>query len=280
MTRRRWVALALVLALFIAAGVAVVVVSSRSSSPAAVLPASMAAAGDSITQAFDLNADHLLQDSPAESWSTGTDPAVDSQYDRILAAQRAIAGHGYNDARVGAKMAALAGQLQVAATQRVAYVTVLMGANDVCTPSVASMTPTATFESEFNQALSGFWAADPAALVFVASIPDVYQLWQTLQANPRAELTWTLAHICQSMLEIDATAADRQAVAAREQADNAALAAVCRRYAHCRDDGGAVYREQFSPADVSSVDFFHPSLLGQEALAQVTWAAGYWPGTR
>jgi hypothetical protein len=27
------------------------------------------------------------------------------------------------------------------------------------------------------------------------------------------------------------------------------------------------------------VDYFHPSLSGQRALAAVTWAVGYWPAT-
>jgi hypothetical protein len=28
---------------------------------------------------------------------------------------------------------------------------------------------------------------------------------------------------------------------------------------------------------VSTVDYFHPSIKGQNRLASVTWAAGYWP---
>jgi len=55
---------------------------------------------------------------------------------------------------------------------------------------------------------------------------------------------------------------------------------VCTRFRNCRFDGGAVYREPFTMADISPVDYFHPSLEGQAKLAATTWAAGYWPSTR
>jgi lysophospholipase L1-like esterase len=239
----------------------------------------MASAGDSITRAFDLDGRHFLQDTPEESWASGTDPAVSSHYGRILAVHPAIAGQAYNDAQTGAKMAALDGQLKMAAAQKVDYVTILIGANDLCTPSVATMTPTATFEAQFDQALAGFLAADRGAQVFVSSIPDLFRLWGALRINPLAQITWNLVHICPAMLSASATDAERHQVVVQEQADNAALASVCRRHARCRFDGNAVFAASFAATDVSSVDYFHPSLSGQRNLAAVTWAAGYWPAT-
>ena len=276
----RWLAVAAAIVFLVAAGVTGLVVVSRSRSASVPLPASMASAGDSITRAFDVDRQHALQEVPAESWSTGSDPAVRSHYDRLVAAHPALAGRVFNLARSGAPMAELDGQLEAAAAQRVEYVTVLMGANDLCAPTVAAMTPTATFETELARALSDFFAADPGGRVFVASIPDLYQLWDMLRTNPVAQVVWSVGHLCQSMLGISATAADRQQVVAREQADNAVLASVCHRYRRCRYDGGAVYRTRIRAADVSTIDYFHPSLSGQQTLAQVTWAAGFWPSTR
>jgi lysophospholipase L1-like esterase len=291
MTRWVWLAVAAAVALVASvAVVAVVLVSGRGSgSPAQPpLPASMASVGDSVTRAFDLDAGHLFQDAPAESWSTGSDPVVGSHYDRIVSAAAAaasdapsgappLAAHAFNDAESGAKVVALAAQLARAASQRVEYVTVLIGANDLCTSSVATMTPTATFQAQFAGALAAFFAADPAAQVFVASIPDLFQLWDSLRSNPLAQATWTLARICPAMLSLTGTAADRAAVVAQERADNAVLQASCARFTHCRFDANAVYHTVFGPADVSSVDYFHPSLAGQQKLAAVTWAAGFWP---
>jgi lysophospholipase L1-like esterase len=241
------------------------------------LPDSMAATGDSITQAFDVDWSGVLSDSPQDSWSTGT--SVDSEYERILAANSAISGNEYNDAVSGADMADLDGQVMTAASQGVQYLTVEMGANDLCVSSTSDMTSTSTFQSEFQQALTDFTNADPAAYIFVASIPNIYQLWEDEHTNPIAQIEWDVFGICQDMLSSSATSAQRQQVVQQEQADNQVLASVCAEFSQCLFDNDAVYDFQFTSGDVSDVDYFHPSVAGQNALAAVAWSAGYWPGT-
>jgi lysophospholipase L1-like esterase len=242
------------------------------------LPGSMASTGDSITRGFDATLlGCFLTDCPQDSWATGSSSAVNSQYRRVLAADPAVSGHVFNDAKTGAKMSALDAQLATAAGQGVDYVTVLMGANDVCTSSAATMTPTATFQSQFQTALAHFFTARPGAHVFVSSIPDIYQLWSLL--HTKASTTWRTLGICQSMLSTSDTEAQRQAVLAREEADNAALASVCGQFANCLWDGGKTFGYAFRTTDVSTVDYFHPSVTGQATLAALSWAAGYWPTT-
>jgi lysophospholipase L1-like esterase len=176
-------------------------------------------------------------------------------------------------------MASLDGQVEEAASQGVQYLTVEMGANDLCVSSVGDMTPTATFQSEFQQALTGFTSADPGAHIFVASIPNIYQLWQDEHSDFIAELEWNVFGICPDMLSAFATSAQRQQIVAQEQADNQALASVCAEFSQCLFDNDAVYNVKFTSADVSNVDYFHPSVAGQAELATVAWSAGYWPGT-
>jgi lysophospholipase L1-like esterase len=272
-----------ILAVAVAIPLVVVLVAARRSagtSGRVPLPTSMAAAGDSITAGFDADWGHLLRADPASSWSTGTNPAVDSQYRRIVGANPAMAGQSVNEARTGARMADLDGQLQRAAARHVQYLTVLVGADDLCTSSPATMTPSGTFRAEFAKALDDFFAADRAARVFVSSIPDIYRLWTTLHGNLQAEARWSLAGICRSMLSLTNTSADRQRVAAQEQADNASLASVCAAHANCRWDRYATFRAPLSAADISPVDEFHPNPAGQRALAAVTWGAGYGPAVR
>jgi hypothetical protein len=269
---RRW---SLLLAALLA--VAGVLVAPATAQAAPALPSSMASTGDSITRAYDATLfGCFLADCPQYSWSTGTSSAVSSEYRRILAANPAISGHGWNDAVTGAKMAALDGQLRSAAAQGVQYATVLMGANDLCASSAVAMTPTATFRAQFQQALADFTAADPGALVFVSSIPNIHQLWSLLHGNRTAQSTWTSFGICPSMLASTNTEAQRQQVVTQEQADNAALAEVCGQFANCRWDGLATYGYSFTTSDVSTVDYFHPSVTGQNHLAGVAWTAGYW----
>ena len=244
---------------------------------AVALPNSIASTGDSITRSFNATTSGcFLSDCPQYSWSTGTS-TVSSHYQRILAANPAIAGNVYNDAKTGAKMTALDGQVKTAAAQGVQYLTVMMGANDVCTSSRSTMTPTATLQSQFQTALTDFFAADPNAHVFVSSIPNVYQLWSVLHTNSTARSAWSSFGICQSMLASTNTEADRQAVLSQEQADNSALATVCAPFANCKWDNLATFNYQFAASDVSTIDYFHPSVSGQTHLAATTWGASFWP---
>ncbi|HET6817292.1 MAG TPA: GDSL-type esterase/lipase family protein [Mycobacteriales bacterium] len=247
------------------------------------LPNSIASTGDSITRAYDSTSNGcFLSDCPQYSWSTGTASAstVNSQYNRILAANNGVRGNVYNDAKTGAKMIDLDGQVKTAASQAVQYLTVLMGANDVCTSSISTMTPTATFQSQFQTALTDFFAADPNAHVFVSSIPNIYQLWSLEHTNSTAEFEWKNFGICQSMLSQNNTEADRQTVVTQEQADNNALATVCAQFANCKWDNLATYNYAFKTSDISTIDYFHPSISGQNTLAGITWGASYWPTTK
>jgi lysophospholipase L1-like esterase len=243
------------------------------------LPSSMAAIGDSITRAYDVCCSY--GDHPGQSWSTGATSydGIASHYERIRQLNPAITGHGYNDAVSGAKMSAAPTQAGQAANQGARYVTILLGANDLCTSSPSTMTSTEAFRAQFSQAMTILMAQDRKPYVFVSSIPNIYQLWQVLHTNSLARWVWSTARICQSMLGATRTEAERQLVVDRERAFNQILAEVCGAYTRCRWDGGAVYNYRFSASQVSTLDFFHPSLSGQAALARVTWGASWWPSS-
>jgi lysophospholipase L1-like esterase len=250
---------------------------ARAESPP--LPASMAAIGDSITRAYDVCC--YYGDHPGQSWSTGSTSydGIASHYERIKRVSPAITGHAANDAVSGAKMSAAPTQAAQAVSQHAEYVTILLGANDLCTSSPSTMTSTETFRSQFQQAMATLMQQDRKPYVFVSSIPNIYQLWQVLHTNSLARWVWATAHICQSMLGASRTEAERQQVVEREQAFNKILAEGCGLYARCRWDGGTVYAYAFSASQVSKLDYFHPSLSGQASLARVTWSASWWPST-
>ena len=52
---------------------------------------------------------------------------------------------------------------------------------------------------------------------------------------------------------------------------------VCGLYTQCRFDNHAVFNTAFTAGDVSTRDYFHPSVAGQAKLAAGTWAVGFWP---
>jgi lysophospholipase L1-like esterase len=241
------------------------------------LPRSMAAIGDSMTQAAD--ACCWYGDHPANSWSTGSAgwDGVSSHYERIRARTSAISGHAYNDSVSGARMSAAPTQASRAVAQGAQYVTILMGANDVCTSSPSTMTSVSTFRQQYQTALATLNAGLPGrARIFVASIPDVYQLWQLYHSDATAQFVWGVAGICQSMLSVYRTEAERQAVRQRNIDFNTVLQQECAKYTRCKFDGNAVFSFQFSRSQVSKLDYFHPSLSGQATLASITWAHSWW----
>jgi lysophospholipase L1-like esterase len=254
---------------------AVVWMPSASASPP--LPNSIAAMGDSITRAADVCC--WYGDHPAQSWSTGGGffDGINSHYERLRSLTPSIQGRNYNVARSGARMRDAPAQAEAAVARQARYVTILMGANDVCTSSPATMTSVEDFTAQFSTTMDVLANGLPqGAVVFVSSIPNVYRLWQLFRDDPVAQLVWSVARICQSMLSPSNTEENRQAVLEREQAFNGVLAEVCARHAFCRFDGYAVFDYAFARNHVSRLDYFHPSLAGQATLASITWARSWW----
>jgi lysophospholipase L1-like esterase len=241
----------------------------------AVFPNSMAATGDSITRAFN-TCRTAFTDCPQNSWATGTEVAVNSFYLRILEQNAGIREHLHNDAVSGAKMSNLSEQVSNAVSQRVEYVTIEMGANDVCTSEEGTMTTVASFRSSFEAAIRTLRERLPGATISVGSIPNIYNLWSILHTNRSATSTWNLLRICQSMLRnpTSTTREDeerRLRVQRREVEFNGVLSEVCATYEKCQYDRGTGYEFRFEAGEVSTNDFFHPSVRGQATIARIEW---------
>jgi lysophospholipase L1-like esterase len=256
--------------------VAVALLAAPARAAAPPLPNSMAALGDSITRAFDVCC--YYGDHPSNSWATGGSSldSIKSHYERLRALNPGIGGHQFNDAVTGAKMSDGPRQAQQAVSQGVQYVTILLGANDLCTSSLSTMTSSATFRQQFESTMATLDPDRRGVHVFVSSIPNLLQLWNVLHTNGTARLVWSLARICQSLLASSNGDAQRQAVADREVQLNGVLGDVCATYANCRFDQLATFNFQFSAGDVSILDYFHPDLDGQRKLAERTWTASWW----
>ncbi|HEX8626905.1 MAG TPA: GDSL-type esterase/lipase family protein [Catenuloplanes sp.] len=249
---------------------------ARRTTDAAARPRSMAALGDSITRAFATCG--RGGDCVENSWATGTAPGVDSHWQRLAVG---AADGNHNVAVSGARVAGLGAQVQAALRVRPGYVTVLIGANDACAGDEAAMTPVGEFAAAFDAAVDALARGLPDARILVLSIPDLSRLWEVGRDRPEVVRAWESYRICQSML---AAATDRgaDAQARRERvrerviAYNAAMGTACARHPQCRHDRNAVFDYRFDLADVSTVDYWHPSSRGQATLARVGWEAGFW----
>jgi lysophospholipase L1-like esterase len=270
-------------------------------------PKVMAALGDSITRAFNSDGPGCPTgpslDCIKNSWSTGTNPAVDSQFQRIVAIDPGRHPVAFNDARSGARATDLLGQAETAAAQNAGYVTIEIGGNDAC-----GSTATPTFHEQVETALKYLVKADPKVYIEMLSIPDINQL-HTLFTNPpdpNALTRWSALNVCQALLANplsteQADVARRAAFRAHVIELNGALADVCAEFKRCRSDHNALFNSSFTTADVATVtdteglnifpfnllpvfgpgfanstaDYFHPSLQGQANLAEISWNATF-----
>ena len=242
-------------------------------------PSSMAALGDSITAGFGSCGTFVV--CGRNSWSTGTASAVDSHYSRILAKNPAIKNHAQSYAEPGAEAADLPTQARRAVAVKPQYITVLIGANDACASTPGAMTSVSSFRSSVDQALARIKKALPNTRVLVASIPDIYRLWQVGHTNADAVRTWSRFHICPALLAAPTSTAPaddarRDQVRSRVNDYNGALQEACHAYGkRCRWDGGSVHEVRYTLTLVNNVDYFHPNAEGQKEIAEATYPSRF-----
>ncbi|MGC4792216.1 SGNH/GDSL hydrolase family protein [Micromonospora sp. DT178] len=258
--------------------VAAVVTAAILAPPAAVaaVPSSarMVALGDSITRAAV--ADGTQNAQPQNSWSTGTSTAVNSHLRRLEAYGVDMTGGNY--AKGGERSVHLATQATNAlANANADYVTILIGGNDICYASTPSgTTPPDAFEANVRKALDIIRAKNPNTRVLLASVPSMMSLYRIGQQNFLIRTRWNLIGICEVMLAnptdtSSAANARRAAVEARVDEYNQRLAKLAAERANVFYDNGAVHNAAFTASDLSVLDGFHPSISGQNKIAQVAW---------
>ncbi|MCU1474295.1 GDSL-type esterase/lipase family protein [Amnibacterium sp.] len=238
-------------------------------------PTVVAALGDSLSRGYDA-CDHY-GDCPSVSWITGTNTTVNSIASR-LRAQTGAPVTVHDDARSGVSVGDLPRQVDLAIAQQPDIVTVLIGGNDVCRARVADMTSAQTYSAVVDAQLTRLAAALPDARILVASVPDVTDLRPVASSNPTARFLWSTLGGCTTVLgdprsDSEATQSRLATVRDRIDAYNGSLATTCATLRRCVWDGGALNRYQPTIAQLSPLDYFHPSIAGLRELAAIEWAA-------
>src|SRR4051794_18578495 len=276
---------------------AVLLAGAPSAASAAALPNSIAAIGDSFSAGFNAHPDTVVVpsppnpsacpnglgpfgeptsvglpaafglDCPRNSWSTGTNPQVNSIYQRILARNPVIAGHFTNWATTAVSVSDLARQAGLAATnggivagQGAELVTVNIGINDACAPlgsNGGQETPLVTFRAQFQQAMDILAAAPAHPRILIATIPNGFRTWALFRDDPNAEVRWTFGLICPPLLTnptstAPADVARRAAFVARLAAYDLIEADVCIRTPRCQTDRGTLSAWRFGLGDIAT----------------------------
>ncbi len=238
-------------------------------------PLTVAALGDSLSRGFDACARY--GDCTEVSWSTGTDPRVDSVADRLSRLREAPVTR-VNAARSGAESDDLDRQVTAVLPRDPDLVTLLIGANDVCRSSVDEMTPTTVYADRVVPALDRLSSGLPSATLLVSSVPDVTALLPAAKDDSTARFIWSRLGGCATVLDdprstsIDAELR-RQAVRSRIAEYGTALRLACAQHPRCVYDGGALQEYRPELAQLSALDYFHPSVAGLTEVAALQWRA-------
>lgn len=226
----------------------------RSTAPRSI--SAIAVLGDSISVGF--NACDREGPCKQDSWAGGSDSAVDSVAERLGGSVTV-----HNLAVPGSRMRNAVQELGEL-REPVQLVTVLAGANDACRQSTRSMTEPAVFATRVGELLATAHKSAPTARVLMMSIPDLTQLTHDGTGAPAARM-------CGSIFAEGA--AGRAAVRTRIEQFNASIAKACAADHQCVDDGGALFAHRFQADEVSPIDRFHPSAVGQRVIADIAWRA-------
>ena len=242
-------------------------------------PLSMAAAGDSITVAYnaDGTSDLFLGQTFEQyevSWALGESARVNSHAQRLAALNPAFSWDAVTDnyAVSGANIIDLQGQLaQIVQNGPYEYVAIFIGHNDICDASTpAEMLDTATFESRFTAAMDVLYAQDDPPEVVVSSLARISDLYRVGSGDSWCNFIWSLGDICRVVTS--GNAAYIEQADQRTQAYNTVLEAHAAEYGY--KFVPQTYQAQFTLDDLSDFDCFHPTVSGQNKVADIIWENG------
>jgi len=237
-------------------------------------PSSIGVVGDSWETGYGTNSSGPPTDLRANNWATGTNPAVDSIYSRILAANPAIANHAYDAAHDGDAGADFIGQVD--SLPRVDYVLEVLGGNDFC-PAVKLK----DFRGDFAAGMRELSRRDPNARILMVGIGGTEAYWraggmgddsQRVQVSDSSGVG-----ACNPMFDAQGVPSPAQVTLLHQQENlyNGVLKSICAQYIHCRWDGVAFDSLDLQLSDLAPGDVGHPGLGAAKKMAAAIWAANF-----
>ncbi|HEX7490179.1 MAG TPA: SGNH/GDSL hydrolase family protein, partial [Candidatus Limnocylindrales bacterium] len=168
-----------------------------------------------------------------------------------------------------------------------AYVTFELGTNDLCA-SPQPLTSAATFQTQLQDAIAILRAGLPAgSRILMLAVPNMPHFHEITQADPTAKAVLAKTPIqrgCPPYLGNSNFMPFAVANGFLNQY-NTALYSACSAIEnsdggtdrlHCTYNTGLLSESDFVISDLSTYDYFHPSLAGQARMAANAWAADIW----
>jgi lysophospholipase L1-like esterase len=238
-------------------------------------PEGVIALGHSGMTGFQSDPDNLGENVLANSWATGTNPAVNSVYQRLVAVRPRTQGLVANVSRNGEKADGLEFQvpaaLKTVPTPALALVMILD--NDIrCDGTDPAHLP--EFRAQVRDAVQTIVEASPKVTVVLASAPgrpaDYATAIATLPTTPVDLVGSEPCAMFSANRKVNPTEVKR--LTSIIESYEAELERACEGIPQCHTDGGALARHPGGQLKEYGNDLGHPSLLGH-----ARWAAAIWP---
>ena len=236
----------------------------------------VASMGDSITVAF--SADIPFKADPSVSWSTGEKlvPGFESHLQKLKRHFPDALVQGKNFAKSGSTIEDVAAQVAQVNAVRADYVTLLIGANDVCDWTANYAASEKKFLDTLKQYLDSMITTNPNVRIVLSAIPDLIQVWSLSKDEASCQSVWKkIPMLCTPVFGESATDGSRIALKAHVRQTNAKIGELAKVYAKNVRFTPSVGTATLAKDDISTYDCFHPSVKGQNTLSQYTWSQGW-----
>ena len=242
-------------------------------------PISMAAAGDSITVAYNADGTSNLfggqtNEQYEVSWALGDSTRVESHAQRLSAANPAFSWEAEYDnyAVSGANIIDLQDQVtRIVQNGPYEYVTIFIGHNDICdASSPAGMLDTVLFESLFTAAMDILYSQENPPDVVVSSLARISNLYDAGKDDGWCNFIWSIGNICRVVTSGNLEYIEDADLRTREYNDVLEFYAGVYGYKYVPQ----IYQTQFTRDDLSDFDCFHPNVTGQNRIANIIWEHG------
>lgn len=228
--------------------------------------------GDSITAGYNTRWPGNVNNA-RYSWATGTSKKVKSHSHQL---KKIISKNvtSINVAKSGATSYELEEQLKKVKAPTIDYMTLLIGANDVCDWTEEYAEDMRKFRHNVKSIIDQAIATNAAVRIVMPSIPNMYRLYE--QGKDTCGPRWDYFKACPILLNSARTDAERLAFRDRLIAANETLKKLATKYEDNVKFVEEVFKYEFSLDHLSRYDCFHPSVEGQNELAQITWMNGWY----
>jgi lysophospholipase L1-like esterase len=224
------------------------------------------AIGDSISTGFNAK---NIGDNRELSWGSGCSLEVDSHLKKLKLMGYSV--HGHNNAKAGATIIDLKSQIDSVISNQADYVTMTLGANDVCGWPTKYQEKLTEFEEKLEFEISRAIQLNPKISFIISPVPNLHNLWEIGRNHGQCQSRWDFFKICSPLLNSRRTEEERNAFLSRWNDINNAIKNVASRLSENVVIAEDVLNTRFEISHISEIDCFHPSIVGQNLLANVTW---------